>query len=54
MSWILDQVLVSGRTYLIRVFHNTSIVIMFVKYPECVSLWGIYVIILCWDLKKIE
>ena len=37
-------VLVSDRTYLIRVFRKTSIVIMFVEYLGCVDPCEIYVI----------
>jgi len=49
-----NQVLVFGRIYLIRVFQKTSVVIMFVEYPRCVDQCEIYVIVLCWGLKKIE
>jgi len=38
----LDQVLVSGRTYLIRVFRKT----LFVEYSECVDPCEVYVIVL--------
>ena len=46
-SWVLDQVLVFGSTYLIRVFWKVSVVIMFVEYLGCVDPCGIYVIVLC-------
>jgi len=53
-SWVLDQALLSGRTCLIRVFRKASVVILFVEYPGCIDPCGIYVIVLCWNLKKIE
>ena len=40
----MDQVLVSGRTYLIRVFRKVSVVIMFVEYLGSVDPCEIYVI----------
>jgi len=36
-SWILDQMLVYGRTYLIQVFQKLSIDISLVEYPLCMN-----------------
>jgi len=44
--------LVSGRTFL--VFQKALIAILFVKYPSLYKSCVIYIVVVCWYLKKIE